>query len=123
MNTKPKQLPVFFWAVSDRSLQVSWQPSADVYRTRDGWLVKLDVAGVKLEDIAAEITANGLRVTGYRRDSIASECVRPYSMEISYNRFERNVQLPCSLAGAKAHLECRDGILLVRLITEGETSE
>src|SRR5205807_35666 len=27
-----------------------WQPSADVYRTRDGWLVKFDLACVRPED-------------------------------------------------------------------------
>jgi HSP20 family protein len=29
-----------------------WYPSADVYRTRDGWIVKVELAGVRADEIA-----------------------------------------------------------------------
>jgi HSP20 family molecular chaperone IbpA len=40
-------------------------------------------------------------------------------MEISYNRFERTIHLPCDVEAARFSLEMRDGILLVRIV-EGE---
>jgi HSP20 family molecular chaperone IbpA len=40
-------------------------------------------------------------------------------MEISYNRFERTIEMPSNLDHARVRLEARNGILLVRMITEG----
>ena len=34
-----------------------WCPAADVYRTNDGWIVKVDLAGIRPADI--EITIDG----------------------------------------------------------------
>jgi HSP20 family protein len=120
MHNKPRQLPVFFSSFSGGHRE--WQPAADIYRTRAGWLLKLDVAGVRLEDIKTEITASEVRIQGCRRDFQAVEGCRHYSMEISYNRFQRCISLPCDLTGAEVRLDCSNGILLVELITEGKSS-
>jgi HSP20 family protein len=93
-----------------------WCPMADVYRTRAGWILKFDLAGVRPEDI--RVRAEGCRITvsGTRHDSVLQEegysC---YSMEISYNRFERTIELPCEFDNPRVNLEFHDGILLVRL--------
>ena len=44
-------------------------------------------------------------------------------MEISYNRFERCILLPCDLTGAEVRVDCFNGILLIELITEGNNRE
>ncbi len=53
--------------------EVPWVPAADVYRTRRGWLVKYDLAGVRPEEI--ELTADGqtLTIRGVRRDFACEE--------------------------------------------------
>ena len=109
---------MFFSCFGEGHRQSSWVPAADVYRTRAGWLLKLDVAGVRLEDIQTEITASEVRIQGCRRDFQAVEGTRHYSMEISYNRFERLIPLPCDLEGAEVRVDCSNGILLIELITE-----
>jgi HSP20 family protein len=98
--------------------EVHWRPSADIYRTRDGWLVKFDLAGVRPEDI--ELTAQGSRLTvcGRRRDCCIAEGYRYYRMEIAYSHFERSLELPCQLDPARITSEFRDGMLLVRIETE-----
>jgi len=40
-------------------------------------------------------------------------------MEISYNRFERSLELPCELDQMAVDTEYRDGMLIVRLTCEG----
>ena len=37
-----------------------WYPAADVYETPDGWLVKVELAGVSAEDIQIDIQGNTL---------------------------------------------------------------
>ena len=41
-------------------------------------------------------------------------------MEISYNRFERSLLMPANLENARVIVAARDGLLLVRMITEGK---
>jgi HSP20 family protein len=99
----------------------AWQPPADVYRTRDGWLVKLDLAGVRPEDV--EVTASGdqLTVRGVRRDWCLEEGCCHYQLEIAYSRFERSVTLPADLEHADLHAEHRQGMLLVQIRPEGRS--
>lgn len=109
------------WLLEGR--QSPWQPSADVYRTKDGWLVKLDLAGVGTGDVTVAIRGRRLVVTGVRRDSFVEEGSSYYSMEISYNRFERSVLMPANLENARVTVAAREGLLLVRLITEGKQND
>ena len=64
-----------------------WNPAADVYRTQDGWLVKLDLAGVRAEDIQITLDGDLLRVSGLRRDGFCGEGISHYQLEITYSRF------------------------------------
>jgi HSP20 family protein len=90
-----------------------------VFRTRDGWLLKFDLAGVKHQDVRVSIRGRYVTVAGHRRDSIVEEGFSHYSMEITYSRFERTIEMPCSLENARVAVEARDGFLLVRMVTEG----
>ena len=100
-----------------------WNPAADVYRTREGWLVKLDLAGVKSDDI--EVTLDGalLRVSGLRRDSFFGEGISHYQLEITYSRFEKIIQFPCSIERATLERDYRDGLLLLHLHENEECRE
>jgi HSP20 family protein len=98
-----------------------WQPSADIYKSPDGWILKFDLAGVRLEDVSALVSRNRVTVSGIRRDWMledSSWC--HYSMEISYSRFERTIELPEDLTSARFRLDYRDGILLVRILRREE---
>ena len=104
------------WMVAERQ---PWQPSADIYRTKDGWVVKFDLAGVRTGDVTVSIRGRRLTVSGVRRDSFFEEGSSHYSMEISYNRFERSLLMPANLESARVTVAAREGLLLLRMITEG----
>ena len=95
-----------------------WRPPADIYRIRRGWLVKFDLAGVRSEDIRVSVCGRQLTVEGTRRDWQIDDSQQHYCMEISYSHFERSVELPDQLEQARISTEYRDGMLLVRLMTE-----
>jgi HSP20 family protein len=107
------------WVIASRAdFGTPWQPSVDVYRTRNGWLLKFDLAGVRPEDVAVSMQGCRISVSGIRRDWTLEEGCTHYSMEISYNRFQRSIELPCDIQNARMNLEYRDGILMVRVVTE-----
>ncbi len=99
----------------------AWRPPVDIYRRGSEWLLKFDLAGVRAEDVQVRIAGSRITVAGVRRDWVADQGYSYYSMEISYNRFERTIELPGDLSGAEYGLEARDGLLLVRVRYEGES--
>lgn len=105
---------------SNRPPDGPWYPAADVVQTRDGWLVKFELAGVRPSDLTLRIEKRSLTLTGTRRDWSAAEAGSYYSMEISYSRFERRIDFPCELAGATLRMDYRDGMLLAHLSCGGE---
>lgn len=57
-----------------------------------------------------------------RRDvRLEGEC-QSYRMEISYNQFERTVELPCDLSELDVSTDYRDGMLFVWLTCKGGNS-
>lgn len=95
-----------------------WRPAADVYQTPSGWLLKLDLAGVRPEDVEVARVDGRLCVRGCRRDWLVEESHRHYHMEIAYSRFERWFDLPCDLARCTIDTEDRHGMLVIRIHLE-----
>ena len=91
-----------------------WNPSADVYKTRDGWIVKVDLAGVCADDLEIGVTGNLLRIGGCRRDTLYREDYRYHQMEITYSHFEKTIQIPGKIESASIE-DYRDGFLIVSL--------
>jgi HSP20 family protein len=95
-----------------------WIPAADVYETTSGWIVKLEVAGVRPQDISVTVIGNVLRIRGRRRDWIVHETRSCRSLEICYERFERLFELAGGLEHGTITTEYRDGMLLVKITAE-----
>lgn len=100
-----------------------WNPAADVYRTGDGWVVKVDLAGVRSDDIEIGLDGRLLRLSGLRRDSFCGEGISHYQLEITYSRFEKIIQFPCSIEQAVVERDYRDGLLVLRLREDEECRE
>jgi HSP20 family protein len=116
-ETKPT--PLFFIS-AEAGAAMAWRPAADIYRTPEGWVVKLELAGVRPEDVNVEISGSELFVSGVRRDRFVEAGWSHHSMEITYSHFERVIELPCDLGRASVSIEGRYGLLLVRVITSHE---
>ena len=98
-----------------RCVEQFWYPAADVYRTRDGWVVKLELAGVVPDELEVRIEGDTLRVAGSRRDESFGETVSYHQLEITYSRFERAIRFPCPIEGASVERRYKDGLLILYL--------
>ena len=105
------------------SRQRLWRPAADVYGVSDGWIVKLDLAGISPDDLEIEISGAQLRVGGCRRDTFYGEGVSYQQLEITYSRFERTFRFPCSIEDAHIARDYRDGLLILHLKREENCDE
>ncbi len=97
-----------------------WNPAADVYRTHDGWIVKVDLAGIQSAEVEVTIDGALLRISGLRRDSVCGEGISHYQLEITYSRFEKVIQFPSTIEHAAITRDYRDGLLILQLREEQE---
>lgn len=112
-------LPLFL-PQADAARHIDWQPSVDIYRSRKGWMLKFDLAGVRPQDLELSLRGNLLTVRGVRRDCSVEEGYCQYRMEIAYSQFERRIEIPGTLNNATISTEHRDGMLIVRLSWEAD---
>ena len=92
-----------------------WYPAADVYQTEDGWIVKVELAGVSAEDIEIDIQGNTLYIAGCRKDRSCAVGVSYQQMEITYSSFEKTLTFPASIDGASIDHMFENGLLIIRL--------
>ncbi len=92
-----------------------WYPAADVYKTPDGWVVKVELAGVSAEDINIDVQGNVLYIAGSRRDKSCGFGGSYQQMEITYSSFEKTLRFPTSIEGVKLEHMFENGLLIIRL--------
>jgi len=102
--------------------QLVWRPSVDIYENTQGWLIKIELAGVSSEDIDISIMGENLIIRGCRRDYTLQSGQKLYSMEIAYTRFQRVINIPCNcdcnIEKITMIKDFKDGMLLIRLVKE-----
>lgn len=100
-----------------------WYPSADVYSTQEGWLVKVELAGVSAEDLELDIQGNVLYISGVRRDKTCAHGVSHHRLEITYSRFEKTLEFPASIDGARIEHNFDNGLLIIHLLREKQNAD
>jgi HSP20 family protein len=93
----------------------SWLPSADVYETESELVVKFEVPGVDLKDVAMTVEGNRLIVRGdKRRAASARKNGRFHCMERGYGKFKRVVHISSPVNTREAIAVLSDGVLEVK---------
>ncbi|MGA3142307.1 MAG: Hsp20/alpha crystallin family protein [Verrucomicrobiota bacterium] len=81
-----------------------WIPNTDVYTTDTGLVIKVELAGMKSENLEITVEGHRLRISGSRPDVCRAHKCNFLVMEISYGPFESVLELPpdYDLSQAKA---------------------
>lgn len=90
-------------------------PAVDVRETRDGFLFRVDLPGVKEEDVDVSLTGNRLTISGQRQDEKREEQDSYHSYECSYGSFSRSFTLPDTTDADNVRAELKNGVLDVTI--------
>jgi HSP20 family protein len=94
---------------------VSFRPAADFYETIQGLVLRLELAGVAVEDVSLTLTGHELVVRGRRRPPAPQDIRRFVHLEMAYGIFERRFRLSIPVDSQGVEARYADGILEVRL--------
>ncbi len=98
-----------------------WQPHVDINEMHEAVIVKVELAGVKADDIQVALTPDDriLSISGVRGETHGDRAgrVRCHQLETYYGPFERAVALPSGIRLDRDAIKAtyRDGFLLVTL--------
>jgi HSP20 family protein len=91
----------------------SFEPAFEVKETKDGYLFKADLPGVKLSDIDVSVTGNRIQISGKREAEKEDKGDTYYTYERSYGSFTRAFTLPEGIHAEQINADLRDGVLSV----------
>ena len=87
----------------------------EVKETKDAYMFKADVPGIKESDIAVNLTDSRLTVSGKREEEKKQEDETYFSYERSYGSFTRTFTLPEGIDGEKVNASLKDGVLTINI--------
>jgi len=97
----------------DSSGQTHWVPNTDVYAMDDGLVVKVELAGMRREDLELAVEGNRLLITGQRPDGCRAPGCKFLVMEINYGAFECVIEIPAGYDLSQARAAYQNGFLRV----------
>jgi len=88
--------PSFRWPAlrMQRFTETAWNPRIDVFEKDNRLVTKIDLPGMKKEDVKVEVTDRCLAISGERTSEVEDKEKDIYRCEREYGRFDRSVPLP-----------------------------
>lgn len=100
-------------AVSWQVRSSVWSPPTDVYETEDGFIVRVEIAGMRDEDFEVAVANNVLMIAGIRPDRHERRAY--HQMEIWFGKFEIAIDIPMPVDVETSLAEYKDGFLMINL--------
>jgi len=95
----------------------SWYPLTDIYEFTEAIMVKIELPGVKKEDITISLEDdNKLYVQGIRKELNQEKGLVYHLLEINYGYFERMIFLPVSTKEEDIKLKLEEGFLFITIL-------
>ena len=94
---------------------ISWAPAADIYDTKDDYVVKLEIPGLSKKDVKIEVENDTLSVSGERKSDNGVKKDEIHWSEIHSGKFHRAFRLPKNIDAKKIDASMKDGILELKV--------
>jgi len=98
-----------------------FSPAFEVKETKEGFVFRADVPGVKDADLDVKLTQNRLSVSGKRESEKTEKGDTFYTSERSYGSFTRSFTLPDGVDADKIRAELKEGVLTLSLPKKPES--
>jgi HSP20 family protein len=100
-----------------RTYATAWVPTADIFAKGEDLVIRIELPGVRREDIDIALSGGVLAVSGERRSDINEEEVSFYTRERFYGTFSRSMNLPEGVDEGRISATFEDCVL--ELIVQG----
>jgi HSP20 family protein len=106
----------------ESSSETYWVPNTDVYVSDGGLVIKVELAGMRREDLELTVDGNRLKISGHRPDGCRAPKCTFLVMEINYGVFESIIELPPGYDLSLAKAAYQNGFLRIDVPEQSQTS-
>jgi HSP20 family protein len=92
---------------------LDWRPPVDIYETADGFVLKVELAGVEKEDVSVEVKDNVLTLRGERLLDPEIKDDQYYRKERTFGKFQRSFTLQDSITPEQVKASFKNGVLTI----------
>jgi HSP20 family protein len=93
----------------------AWNPSVDIYESKDQLVLEAELPGMKREDVEVSIENNIITLRGERKFEKQEESDNYHRVERSYGSFTRSFTLPNTVTAEGAAADFSNGVLRISL--------
>ncbi|HLK91280.1 MAG TPA: HSP20 family small heat-shock protein [Polyangia bacterium] len=86
-------------------------PTFEVTETKDAYLFRADLPGVKEQDLEISLTGTRLAISGHREQERHEQSDTFYASERAYGSFSRSFTLPEGVDGENVSADLKNGVL------------
>ena len=110
--------PFFRWPSLRRRAteEIGWYPEIDVFEKDNRLVTKIDLPGMKKDDVKVEVTDGQLAISGERKRETEEKGKEFYRCERDYGSFYRSVPLPEGAKVDDVKATFTDGVLEVSVL-------
>ena len=105
------------WTDHSRTTQFlnGWVPPVDVLQDKDAVTVRVELPGMKKQDIGVTLHEGVLSISGERKDETDHASGECHRTERFFGKFQRSITLPSPVKADKIQASYKDGVLTVTL--------
>ena len=92
-----------------------WYPPVDIMESKDSYLLRAELPGMKKEDFTLELKDETLTLSGERKSEEKTDGVRYHSVERVAGKFTRSFFLPQTVKHDGIQATYRDGLLEIHV--------
>ena len=98
-------------------------PSAEIDETESEIHLKLEVPGLKADDLDIEVMDEAVSIKGERKSESKTEENGNFRSEFHYGKFERVIPMPSAIVKDQVVADYKDGLLSLTIPKSAEESE
>ena len=95
--------------------EMSWSPPVEMYEKADRFVVRVELPGVRKDDIDLSMTGDTLIVRGGREVPTQAKDEEYHRCEVCYGKFSRSVTVPAAVDVDGIEATYEDGVLEIGL--------
>jgi len=92
-----------------------WTPAVDLYEDKENLFVKVELPGLKKEEIEVSVHDGALTISGERQSTKQNSSSQTFRSERFFGRFHRTLTLPKPVTVDAIKAAYKDGVLTVTL--------
>lgn len=94
---------------------LQWRPAEDIMQKEDCTIIKMDLPGIRRDDLNVEMQDQVLTVSGQRRSESTTEEGGYQRFERSSGSFSRSFRIPNEIEAEQIQANMQDGVLELRI--------